>query len=164
MPSGQVIRVRRAGARDDSVAATTLRDGIRQIQVELKVTPDFPPEVQRAADAAATGTGLPDQVRPALLWTMTLDAAGAVMSTGVERTKVRSVAKLDYAGLQQHFDDDRFDGAHADSVRLLKTIGELRLQQEEGPVSGPPPLPLGTDVSVQLTEADVTKRRIGFTL
>ncbi|MEX0426905.1 RNB domain-containing ribonuclease [Nocardioides sp. DS6] len=73
---------------------------------------------------------LPDQVRPALLWTMRLDAEGELTGTHVERALVRSVAKLDYAGVQQMFDKGEFEGAYADSLPLLETIGELRIAKE----------------------------------
>ncbi|GAB7007840.1 RNB domain-containing ribonuclease [Nocardioides sp. AN3] len=73
---------------------------------------------------------LPDQVRPALLWTITLDATGDGTSVTVERARVRSVAKLSYAGVQEMFDNDTFDGPYADSLRLLKEIGEKREAHE----------------------------------
>ncbi|GAA1976430.1 RNB domain-containing ribonuclease [Nocardioides panacihumi] len=69
---------------------------------------------------------LPDQVRPALLWTIALDATGDGTSVHVERARVRSVAKLSYDGVQEMFDTDSFDGPYADSLRLLKEIGEKR--------------------------------------
>jgi exoribonuclease R len=52
-----VIRVAQA---DDGVAAQTLRAGIDQIQRDLAVSPDFPPEVEAAAAAAAHSPRLPD--------------------------------------------------------------------------------------------------------
>ena len=56
MPSSRVVRVR---ARDD-VAARTLRDGIAKIQAELKVTPEFPADVEDAARKAAGSPRMPD--------------------------------------------------------------------------------------------------------
>jgi exoribonuclease R len=73
---------------------------------------------------------LPDQVRPALLWTIALDASGDGTSVHVERARIRSVAKLSYDAVQQMFDDDSFDGAYADSLRLLQEIGEKREAHE----------------------------------
>ncbi|UDY24887.1 RNB domain-containing ribonuclease [Nocardioides sp. Kera G14] len=222
MPSGQVIRVSPPSA---------LREGIAQIQGELHVTPDFPPEVEAEAVRVAadvlvlpdedqtqipfvtidpadsmdldqalhlerSDTGyvvqyaiadvhafvapdgaidveshqrgeslygadskiplhptalsegaaslLPGQVRPALLWTSTLDETGEILSTGVRRVRVKSVAKLDYVGVQQMFDSDdpaAFDERYGDSLRLLKEIGELRLALEvkRGGISLPLP-------------------------
>ena len=43
---------------------------------------------------------LPDQVRPALLWTIDLDATGEGIAVDVRRARVRSRAKLDYTGVQ----------------------------------------------------------------
>ncbi len=48
---------------------------------------------------------LPDQLRPALLWTIHLDETGEGTDVHVERARVRSTAKLDYAGVQQAIDD-----------------------------------------------------------
>lgn len=69
---------------------------------------------------------LPDQVRPALLWTLRLDASGEGTDVVVERALVRSRAKLDYGTVQR-----QLDGGTADEVlRLLREVGELRLARE----------------------------------
>jgi exoribonuclease R len=80
---------------------------------------------------------LPDQVCPALLWTIKVDATGEGTDVHVERARVRSRAKLDYAGVQQVIDD----GSGDESLLLLKEIGELRLKREaaRGGVSLPLP-------------------------
>lgn len=75
---------------------------------------------------------LPGQVRPALLWTIALDATGEGTSVHVERALVRSVAKLSYEGVQQMFDAETFEGPYADSLPLLKEIGEKREALEVG--------------------------------
>jgi VacB/RNase II family 3'-5' exoribonuclease len=224
MPSRQVIRVRTA---DDGVAAATLRSGVSKIQQELKVSEDFPAEVEEAAARAAanprlpeldrtdlpfvtidpassmdldqalhlerTDDGyvvhyaiadvaafvtpgdpvdieanrrgeslygadskvplhpkvlsegaaslLPDEIRPALLWTIVLDATGDGTSVHVERARIRSLAKLSYDGVQEMFDHDSFDGPYAESLRLLKEIGEKReaLEVSRGGVNLPLP-------------------------
>ncbi|HVX53033.1 RNB domain-containing ribonuclease [Nocardioides sp.] len=209
MPSNRVIRVAQA---DDGVAAQTLRAGIAQIQRDLGVSPDFPPEVEAAAAAAAQRPRLPDldrtdlpfvtidpptsmdldqamhlarngdgytvhyaiadlaafitpgdaidveahrrgeslygadsliplhpavlsegaasllpgEIRPALLWTIELDETGEAISTHVERARVRSTAKLDYAGVQQQLDA----GTAPEMLQLLREIGRLRQQVE----------------------------------
>src|SRR5262249_41265181 len=69
---------------------------------------------------------LPDQVRPALLWTIRLDETGEGTDVQVERARVRSRAKLDYVGVQQAIDDGTAD----EVLILLKEVGELRLQRE----------------------------------
>lgn len=73
---------------------------------------------------------LPDQVRPALLWTIELDASGAPASVHVERARVRSIAKLDYPGVQQMIDDGTAPAPYRETLELLKTIGELRIAIE----------------------------------
>lgn len=65
---------------------------------------------------------LPDRVRPAVLWTIELDAAGGIVRVGLERAMIRSVARLDYAGVQADADAGRLHP----SVAALPEIGELR--------------------------------------
>ena len=83
------------------------------------------------------GSLLPDQVRPSLLWTITMDGEGARTDVRVERALVRSRAQLDYPGVQQQIDD----GIADESLMLLKEVGELRLKREQarGGVSLPLP-------------------------
>jgi exoribonuclease R len=80
---------------------------------------------------------LPDQLRPALLWTIELDRAGEIATIDVRRARVTSRAKLDYAGVQQ-----RIDAGTADPMwAVLREIGELRQQRERarGGISLPLP-------------------------
>jgi exoribonuclease R len=80
---------------------------------------------------------LPDQVCPALLWTIKVDATGEGTDVTVERARVRSTGKLDYAGVQRAIDD----GSADETLMLLKEVGELRLAREaaRGGVSLPLP-------------------------
>ena len=220
MPSNRVVTVR---TPEDSVEAATLRDGIAAIQAEMKVTPDFPDEVEKAAARAAAdvrlpdldrtdlpfvtidpesardldqamflerdgegyvvhyaiadltafitpgdpvdieanrrgetlygadskiplhppvisedaGSLLPDQVRPALVWTIKVDAAGEGTDVTVERARVRSRAKLSYESVQEQLDAGTAD----EMFTILGEIGRLRLQREaaRGGVSLPLP-------------------------
>jgi exoribonuclease R len=80
---------------------------------------------------------LPDQMRPAFLWTIRLDATGEVRDAHVERARVRSTQRLDYAGIQAQI-------AHApagSTLALLEVVGVLRLAKEaaRGGVSLPMP-------------------------
>jgi exoribonuclease R len=69
---------------------------------------------------------LPDQVRPAYLWTISLDAEGSRTDARVDRALVRSRAQLDYDGAQ-----DLLDRGEADEVlELLREVGRLRIHQE----------------------------------
>ena len=69
---------------------------------------------------------LPDQLRPALLWCIELDATGELTSVDVRRARVRSRARLDYTGAQEQLDR----GEGSDSLRLLREVGMLREQRE----------------------------------
>jgi exoribonuclease R len=68
---------------------------------------------------------LPEQVRPAVLWTIDLDADGVPERVDVRRAMVRSVAQLDYEGVHRTLVDDV---AHP-SVALLPEVGRLRRAQ-----------------------------------
>ncbi|MEO5710199.1 MAG: RNB domain-containing ribonuclease [Nocardioidaceae bacterium] len=80
---------------------------------------------------------LPDANRPALLWTIKVDADGEGTDVEVVRALVRSRAKLDYAGIQKQVDDGTAD----EVFTLLGEVGERRLKREaaRGGVSLPLP-------------------------
>ncbi|WP_436700419.1 RNB domain-containing ribonuclease [Nocardioides sp. BYT-33-1] len=94
--------------------------------------PLHPPALSE--DAASL---LPDQVRPALLWTIRLDGAGAMTDVRVERARVRSTARWSYVDAQRALDD----GTAGDVLVLLREVGRLREQQEvaRGGISLPLP-------------------------
>ncbi|MGY2874438.1 exoribonuclease R [Marmoricola sp. URHA0025 HA25] len=69
---------------------------------------------------------LPDQVRPAYLWTIKVAADGDGTDAKVERALVRSRSQLDYAGAQRMIDD----GTGGPVLDLLKEVGQLRIHQE----------------------------------
>ena len=68
---------------------------------------------------------LADQTRPALVWSLTLDERGELVSTDVRKALVRSRRKLDYPSVQAMLDD----GSATPDLQLLKEIGLLRLQR-----------------------------------
>ncbi|MEU0024305.1 RNB domain-containing ribonuclease [Streptomyces sp. NPDC006335] len=76
---------------------------------------------------------LPDQVRPAALWTIDLDAEGRTTAAEVRRALVRSRARLDYEGVQRTIDS----GTAEEPLALLRVVGELRerLEVERGGIS-----------------------------
>lgn len=80
---------------------------------------------------------LPDRERPALLWTLHIDADGARRDVHVERAVVRSTAQLTYEEAQRAIDE----GAGPDSLPLLRELGRLREDREavRGGVSLPLP-------------------------
>ncbi|ROR90362.1 RNB domain-containing ribonuclease [Nocardioides aurantiacus] len=115
----------------DPVDLEARRRGESLYGADTKV-PLHPPVLSEGAASL-----LPDQVTPAFVWTLALDAAGAVTSAEVVRARVRSRAQLDYAAVQQ-----QLEGADPGSTPgLLRTVGELRLAQEaaRGGISLPMP-------------------------
>ena len=80
---------------------------------------------------------LADQVRPALLWSIEVDATGEGTKVDVVRARVRSRAKLDYPSVQRSLDD----GSASESLRLLREVGLLRQRREadRGGISLPIP-------------------------
>lgn len=68
---------------------------------------------------------LPDQDRPALVWTFDLDGAGAVTGFRLERALIRSRAQLEYTSAQA-----AADRGDAGPFELLREIGGLRAEQE----------------------------------
>jgi exoribonuclease R len=105
----------------------------------------YPPVLSEGAASL-----LPDEVRPALVWTLQLDGTGEGIDVHVRRALVRSRAKLDYAGVQRSLDD----GSADDVLFLLREVGILR-QQREARRGG---------VSLQLPEQEVTRGRDGYEL
>ncbi len=94
--------------------------------------PLHPPAISEAACSL-----LPDGERPALLWTIDVDSSGEGTGVRVERARVRSRAKLSYAGVQTDLDAGRADPVFG----LLREVGRLRLEREvaRGGVSLPLP-------------------------
>lgn len=94
--------------------------------------PLHPPALSEAAASL-----LPDQVRPALLWTLDMDATGACTGVRVERARVRSRERWSYVEAQKALDD----GSAGEVLQLLKEVGRLRIQQEQerGGISLPLP-------------------------
>ena len=80
---------------------------------------------------------LPDQLRPALLWSIDLDAAGAITQAGVQRARVKSRQRCDYDSVQA-----AIDAGNADPMwGVLKEVGTLRRQRAQnlGAISLPLP-------------------------
>lgn len=70
---------------------------------------------------------LPGQLRPAILWTIDLDATGEIATIDVRRAQVRSRAKYDYGSVQIAIDAGTADPVWA----VLREIGTLRQQREQ---------------------------------
>jgi exoribonuclease R len=79
----------------------------------------------------------PDVDRAAVVWTIDLDAEGAITGVHLERARVRSRAKLDYRGVQAEVDA----GTAAEPYALLPELGSLlaRRAAERGAINLPLP-------------------------
>jgi exoribonuclease R len=115
----------------DPVDAEANRRGETLYGANSKI-PLHPPVLSE--DAASL---LPDQVRPALLWTIKVDDTGEGLDVQVERALVRSRAQLTYEAVQADIDA----GRGSELMGLLQEVGELRLAREaaRGGVSLPLP-------------------------
>jgi exoribonuclease R len=80
---------------------------------------------------------LPGGDRAAVVWTIDLDSDGETVAVVLERARVRSRAKLDYAGVQQQIDA----GTAPEELALLPEIGGLlaRRASDRGAVNLPLP-------------------------
>lgn len=84
--------------------------------------PDAPARLHPEELSEGSASLLPDADKPAVLWTFELDSVGELTSANVERAVVRSVARLDYDGVQADMDAGRLHP----SIALLPEVGELR--------------------------------------
>lgn len=91
-------------------------------------TPLHPPVLSEGAASL-----LPDQVRPAVLWILDLDAEGEQTGVEVRRAMVRSRHRLDYAGVQERLDS----GSAGEQLDLLEEVGTRRkaIEEQRGGVS-----------------------------
>ncbi|MFQ6173219.1 RNB domain-containing ribonuclease [Oryzobacter sp. R7] len=80
---------------------------------------------------------LPGTVRPAFVWDLRLDGAGAIASAEVYRAMVRSVERLDYATVQAAVDA----GTDDERFVLLEEVGGRRLAQEKARGGASLPMP-----------------------
>jgi exoribonuclease R len=104
---------------------------------ETSYFPDLRVPLHPPVLAEGAASLLPDQVRPAVVWTLGLDVTGELRSTDVRRARVRSQRRLEYVGVQQSI-----DGGTADQqLGLLKEIGlrRLELARARGAVDLPTP-------------------------
>jgi exoribonuclease R len=125
-PAEGGIRVRYAIAdvaafvRDgDPVDVEAWDRGVTRYSPDL-VTPLHPPELSEGAASL-----LPGQDRPAVLWTLDVDATGDLVATDVRRALVRSRRRLTYAEAQR-----AVDGGGDPVLVLLSRLGRLRAERE----------------------------------
>ncbi|WP_436772805.1 RNB domain-containing ribonuclease [Yinghuangia sp. YIM S09857] len=106
-------------------------------RVETLYLPDGRVPLHPPALSEDAASLLPGQDRPAVLWTLDLDAGGDLTGTDVRRATVRSRRRLDYAEAQRLIDAESAD----EPLALLREIGRLRerVERERGGVSLPIP-------------------------
>ena len=83
---------------------------------DLRV-PQLPPLLSEGAASL-----LPGQVRPAVLWQISLDAHGTPQHVDLRRARVRSTAQLDYVGVQRALES----GSLPPALALLEQVGRKR--------------------------------------
>jgi exoribonuclease R len=109
------------------VAAFVRPDGAVDAEARRRTQTLYSPDLRTPLHPPVLGEGaaslLPDQVRPAVLWRIDLDATGEVTAVDVRRALVRSRAQLDYPGLQAAVDA----GTPPEPVAALAAVGRLRL-------------------------------------
>jgi exoribonuclease R len=119
------------------VAAFVVPGGLLDAETHRRVMTLYFPDTRVPLHPPVLSEGaaslLPDQVRPAALWTIDLDAEGRTTTADVRRALVRSRAKLDYEGVQRAIDSCTAE----EPLELLRVVGELRerLEVERGGIS-----------------------------
>jgi len=106
-------------------------------RVETLYAPDGRTPLHPPVLSEGVASLLPDQVTPALLWTIDLDATGEPGEVTVRRAAVRSRAQLTYVGAQAALDDGTAD----ESLQLLREVGLLReaAERARGGITLPTP-------------------------
>jgi exoribonuclease R len=104
---------------------------------ETSYFPDLRVPLHPPVLAEGAASLLAEQVRPAVVWSLGLDATGELTSTHVRRARVSSKRRLEYVGVQRAIDD----GSADEQLVLLKEIGvrRLALARERGAVDLPTP-------------------------
>ena len=104
---------------DGALAEETWRRG-ETVYLPDGNVPLHPPVLSEGAASL-----LPDQVRAAVVWTIELDADGGPTDVRVERTAIRSRAKLNYPAVQA--DIER--GVSKEPIALLPELGALLIER-----------------------------------
>lgn len=102
--------VRAGGALDEEATARVVTVYCPDRRITL-----YPPLLSEGAASL-----LPDGPRPAVVWTIDIDADGLTTAIDVRRAIVRSRAQLDYPGVQAAIEAGNADGP----VALLREVGE----------------------------------------
>ncbi|MCU1589756.1 MAG: ribonuclease [Frankiales bacterium] len=105
------------------VSPGTALDAETHARGETSYFPDLRVPLHPPVLAEGAASLLPDQLRPAVVWSLHLDATGELQTTEVRRAKVRSQRRLEYVGVQATIEAGTADEA----LMLLQEIGTLRL-------------------------------------
>jgi len=136
--AGDGYRVRYAIA---DVPAFVAPEGPLDVETRRRVETIYAPDERTPLHPPVLSEGaaslLPDQVRPAYVWDLHLEADGNETGAQVYRARVRSTARLDYAGVQTAVDDGTAD----EVLLLLKEVGERRIALEAARGGASLPLP-----------------------
>jgi exoribonuclease R len=108
-------------------------------------TPLHPPVLSEGAASL-----LPNEVRPALLWTITLDHRGQTVAAEVVRARVRSRAQLSYREAQTEIDAS----TPRETLGLLKLAGQWREFRERD----------RGGASLKLPQQEIRRHEDGWTL
>ncbi len=132
----QAVHVERRGAgwrvryAIADVAAFVTPGGALDAQTHVRGVTCYSPDGRVPLHPTVLSEGaaslLPGQVRPAVLWSLDLDADGEPVGVHVERALVRSRAQLSYAQVQEQLDAGTAD----DLLRALAEVGRLREARE----------------------------------
>ncbi len=95
------------------------------VRGETLYSPDHSTPLHPLPMSEGAGSLLPDQRRPAVLWTIQLDDAGRPTAVDLERVWVRSVARLDYPSVDADLAAGGAGAVHP-SISLLPAVGALR--------------------------------------
>ncbi|PZR53541.1 ribonuclease II [Xylanimonas oleitrophica] len=125
--SGEGYIVRYAIA---DVAAFITPGSALDVEVHRRGTTVYGPDIRTPLHPPALSEGaaslLPEEDRPAVLWTIGLDGSGEITSATVTRATVRSRTRLTYGEAQSALDD----GTAPESLQLLADVGRLRQERE----------------------------------
>jgi exoribonuclease R len=143
----QAVHVAREGtgyrvsyAIADVAAFVSVGDALDQAACARGVT-FYAPDGRRLLYPSVLSEGaaslLPDQLRPALLWSIHVDATGEGTSVEVARARVRSRRQFTYAEVQSDLDA----GRASESMQLLAEVGKLREKRERARGAVNLPLP-----------------------
>jgi exoribonuclease R len=125
------------------VTSGTALDEETHARGETSYFPDLRVPLHPKVLAEGAASLLPEQMRPAVVWTLGLDEIGELRTTHVRRARVRSQRRLTYADVQVAIDE----GSADEQLRLLKEIGTLRqgLSRARGAIDLPTPEQQVTD-------------------